>query len=86
MTQLVNDNKIKVKSDETRISEKLLSSFRAQISRIELELEQTSTKLNDFLVLDNNVKRIVSGEIEVNLEDSEHTRAVAYMKKHVSIN
>ena len=45
-----------------------------------------STKLSNQILLDNNVKGIVAGEIDVNLEDPEHTRAVAYMKKHVSLH
>ena len=85
MTQLVNDDKIKVKSEETRISEKLMSSFRAQVTRLERELDNTTTELDNYQVLDGNVKSIVSGEVAVNLENPEHTRAVAYMKKHVRI-
>ena len=81
---MVNDNKIKVKSDETRISEKLLSSFRTLITRLERELDTVTSDLASYTSLDGHVKQIVSGEVEVDLDNSEHLRAVAYLKKNVN--
>ena len=85
MTQLVNDNKIKVKSDETRISEKLLTSFRTLITRLENELDTVTSDLESYTSLDGHVKQIVSGEVQVDLDNSEHVRTVAFLKKHVSL-
>ena len=82
---MVNDNKIKVKSDETRISEKLLSSFRTLITRLERELDTVTSDLKSYTSLDGHVKQIVSGEVQVDMDNSEHIRAVAYLKKHVNI-
>lgn len=83
---MVNDDKIKVKSEETRISEKLMASFKTQVTRLERELDLTTTDLANYQILDGNVKSIVSGEVSVDLENPEHTRAVAYMKKHVRLH
>ena len=62
-----------------------MSSFRAQVTRLERELDNTTTDLENYQILDGNVKSIVSGEVSVDLENPEHTRAVAYMKKHVRL-
>ena len=61
-----------------------MGSFRAQVTRLERELDNTTTDLDNYQILDGNVKAIVCGEVSVDLENPEHTRAVAYMKKHVS--
>ena len=80
----MNDDKIKVKSDETRVSEKLLSGFRKQIKRLETELETAQSDLQSYQLLDQTIKEIVNGDVDVDLKNPEHTRAVSYMKKHVS--
>ena len=80
---MVKDDKLKVKSDETRVSEKLLSGFRKQIKRLEDELEKTQTSYQSWHLLDQTVKEIVDGSVECDLENTEHVRAVAHMKKHV---
>ena len=84
VTDLVKDDKIKVKSDETRVSEKLLSGFRKQIRRLEDELESTQAELDSYQMLDQMVKEIVNGKVQVDLANPDHTRAVAWMKKYVS--
>ena len=66
------------------MSEKLLSGFRKQIRRLESELETIQSDLESYQLLDQMIKEIVNGDVEVDLKNPEHTRAVAYMKKHVS--
>ena len=84
VSELVRDDKLKVKSEETRRSEKMLSSFRAQISRLEREISITENEISSYSSLNTDVHAIVSGSMDVDLKNPDHTRAVAYLKKHVS--
>ena len=43
----------------------------------------TQTELVSYQMLDLMVKEIVNGKVSVDLGNPDHTRAVAYMKKHV---
>ena len=80
---MVNNKKLKVKSDETRISEKLLSSFRKQLERIEDAIDTVSKEICCYSELDNNINGIISGTITVDPNNLDHTKALAYLKKHV---
>ena len=62
----------------------MLSSFRAQISRLERDISLTENEISSYTSLNADVHAIVSGDLKVDLTNPEHTRAVAYLKKHVS--
>ena len=81
---MVKNNQIKVQSDEARISEKLLANFRRQAERIEEEQLRVAEEITSYTLLDNDVKSIVAGETTVDLKNPDHTRVVAFLKKHVS--
>ena len=82
---MVNSNQIKVQSEETRISEKLLAGFRRQVQRIDDEQIRVSQEIDSYTVLDDLVKSVVAGETTVDLANPDHTRVVAFLKKHVRL-
>ena len=85
VTDLVLDKKLHVRSERVRRNETLLSGFRTQVSRIEDALQECSEDLKNYQSLDKVIKLIMTPGTEPDLENPDHTRAIAYLKKHVSL-
>ena len=84
VTDLVLDKKLHVRSERVRRNETLLTGFRNQVSKIEDALGVCSEDLKNYESLDETVKLIMTPGVDPNLEDPDHTRAIAFLKKHVS--
>ena len=54
------------------------------MARLEREISLTENEISSYNSLNADVHAIVSGALDVDLKNPEHTRAVAYLKKHVS--
>jgi len=84
VTDLVLDKKLNVRSEKVRRNETLLTGFRNQVSKLEDALSNCTVNLKDYEHLDETVKHIMTPGVDPDLENPDHTRAIAYLKKHVS--
>ena len=84
VTDLVLDKQLNVRSEKVRRNETLLTGFRNQVSKIEDSLSNCTTNLKDYEHLDEMIKHIMTPGVNPDLENPDHTKAIAYLKKHVS--
>ena len=81
----MRQEKLQVKSEETIRSERQIKSFKAQISRLSREITLVEKEQENYNQLKLLVDAFMSGELQVDLKNPEHTRTVAFLKKHVSL-